>query len=246
MNKTSLVMKFAVKNQLRMTATTVITLAIIFICVAGTIAILAALILNPEMEKTAPDMSVVQNAMGVTLFCASFISIGIYTSVFSYQSLVREKARGNIQALLATPVSPHEMWLGKSLAVFLPGLVFTIILTIAAFLVLNLIYFTGDTGFVFTFWMFISNLLAVPLLYLAVTMFVHIVGLVGKPVTANVTGQIFLPLMANVMIQLAVRTSLSADSWLFALILLGTTAVIAIGMLLMYRNLKSETIMLSI
>jgi hypothetical protein len=52
--------------------------------------------------------------------------------------------------------------------------------------------------------------------------------------------------MANVMIQLAVRTSLSADSWLFAFILLGTTAVIAIGMLLMYRNLKSETIMLSI
>jgi hypothetical protein len=145
MNKTSLVMKFAVKNQLRMTATTVITLAIIFICVAGTIAILAALILNPEMEKTAPDMSVVQKAMGVTLFCASFISIGIYTSVFSYQSLVKREVQRQYSGTIATPFPRRNCGLGKSLAVFLPGLVFTIILTIAAFLVLNLIYFTGDT-----------------------------------------------------------------------------------------------------
>lgn len=246
MNKTALVMKFSVKNQLRMMATMVITLMTTLICVVGVIVIVVVLMLNPEMEKAAPDISVLKNAMGVTMFCASFISIGVYTSVFSYQSLVREKARGNIQALLATPVSPQELWLGKSLAVFLPGLIFTIILTLAAFLVLNLIYFTGDIGFVFTTWMFISNLLAVPLLYLALTMFVHIVGLVGKPVTANVIGQIFLPLMANIMAQLAVRTSLGADSWLFAVILLGTTVVIAIAMIPMHGKLKSETIILSI
>jgi ABC-type Na+ efflux pump permease subunit len=239
-------MKFTIKNQLRLISTTVITLTIIFICVAGTIAILAALILNPEMEKAAPDMSVLENAMGITLFCASFISIGIYTSVFSYQSLVREKARGNIQALLATPISPREMWLGKSLGVFLPGLIFTVVMTLAAFLVLNIIYSSSDMGFIFTPWMFISNLLAVPLLYFAVTMFVHIIGLVGKPVTANVIGQIFLPVMANVMIQLAVRSSLGAGSWLFAVILLGSTAVIGIGMLPAYRNLTNERIILSL
>jgi ABC-type Na+ efflux pump permease subunit len=246
MNKTLLVMKFAIKNQLRMVSTNVITLTIIFICVAGTIAILAALILNPEMAKAAPDMSVLENAMGVTLFCASFISIGIYSSVFSYQSLVREKARGNIQALLATPVSPQEMWLGKSLAVFIPGLIFTVAMTVAAFLILNLIYFTGDTGFVFTPWMFASNLIAVPLLYFAVTLFVHIIGLVGKPVTANVIGQIFLPVMANVMIQLAVRSSLGAGSWLFTVILLGTSAVIVIGMFPAYRTMTTERIILSL
>jgi ABC-2 type transport system permease protein len=246
MNKTALVMKFALKNQLRMTATTVISLTVILICVAGIIAIVAALVLNPETEKAAPDMSVLKNAMGLSMFCASFTSIGIYTSIFSYQSLVREKARGNIQALLATPVSPQELWLGKSLAVFLPGLVLTIILTIAAFLVLNLIYFSGGTGFVLTAWIVISNLIAVPLLYLAVTMFVHIVGLVGKPVTANVIGQIFLPLMANVMAQLAVHTSLASDSWLFAVILLGTMVIIALGIISMYGRLKSETIILSI
>ena len=246
MSNIALVMKFAIKNQLRMISTTVITLTITFICVAGVIAIVAALLLNPEMEKTVPDMSVLENAMGIILFCASFISIGIYSSVFSYQSLVREKAGGNIQALLATPISTKGMWLGKSLAVFLPGLIFTVIMSIVAFIVLNLIYFSGDTGFIFTSWMFISNLLAVPLLYFAVTLFVHIIGLVGKPVTANVIGQIFLPVMANVMIQLAVRSSLGAGSWLFAVILLGTTVIIVIGMFPAYRNMTTERIILSL
>ena len=246
MSNIALVMKFAIKNQLRMISTTVITLTITFICVAGVIAIVAALLLNPEMEKTVPDMSVLENAMGIILFCASFISIGIYSSVFSYQSLVREKAGGNIQALLATPISTKGMWLGKSLAVFLPGLIFTVIMSIVAFIVLNLIYFSGDTGFFFTSWMFISNLLAVPLLYFAVTLFVHIIGLVGKPVTANVIGQIFLPVMANVMIQLAVRSSLGAGSWLFAVILLGTATVIVIGMFPAYRNMTTERIILSL
>lgn len=246
MSNISLIMKFTIKNQLRLISTTVITLTIIFICVAGTIAIMAALILNPEMANAEPDISVLENAMGITLFCASFISIGVYTSVFSYQSLVREKARGNIQALLATPVSPQEMWLGKSLGVFLPGLIFTVIMTVAAFIITNVIYFAGETGFVFTPWIFVSNLLAVPILYFAVTMFVHIIGLVGKPVTANVIGQIFLPVMVNIMIQLAVHTSVGAGSWLFAVILLGAAAVIVVGMLPAYRNLATEKIILSL
>ncbi|MDD3994537.1 MAG: hypothetical protein PHT06_01875, partial [Dehalococcoidales bacterium] len=71
-------------------------------------------------------------------------------------------------------------------------------------------------------------------------------GLVGKPVTANVIGQIFLPVMANVMIQLAVRSSLGAGSWSFAVILLGTATVIVIGMFPAYRNMTTERIILSL
>jgi hypothetical protein len=105
MNKTGLVMKFALKNQLRMTAPTVITLTIVLICIVGTIAILAALILNPEMEKSEPDMSILKNAMGLTLFCASFLSVGIYTSVFAYQSLVRRR-QGQISRPFGNPGIP--------------------------------------------------------------------------------------------------------------------------------------------
>ena len=245
MSNIALVMKFAIKNQLRMISTTVITLTITFICVAGVIAIVAALLLNPEMEKRYPICLFLKMRWNYPVLRQFYLHRYLFERIF-LSIAGEEKAGGNIQALLATPISTKGMWLGKSLAVFLPGLIFTVIMSIVAFIVLNLIYFSGDTGFIFTSWMFISNLLAVPLLYFAVTLFVHIIGLVGKPVTANVIGQIFLPVMANVMIQLAVRSSLGAGSWLFAVILLGTATVIVIGMFPAYRNMTTERIILSL
>ncbi|NLE09473.1 MAG: hypothetical protein GX631_09505, partial [Dehalococcoidales bacterium] len=166
--------------------------------------------------------------------------------VFTYQSLVREKARGNIQALLATSVRPVELLVGKVLAVFVPGFVFTVIMTVAAFLIINGIYFISEVGFVVNPWMVISNIIAVPLLYLVVTLFVHVVGLTGKPGTANIIGQIFLPVMANVMIQLGIRTSLGTASWQFMMILFGAAAVIGTSVYFLRNKVATETIMLSI
>jgi ABC-2 type transport system permease protein len=246
MSNIALVLINSFRYNLRMRAAFFISMAIIFICVVGVIVIFSVLIINPEMEKPVPDISALENAMGLVLFSASFITIGIYSGVFSIQSMIREKARGNIQALLATPLTPGDIWLGKSLAVFLPGLVFTIILTIAAFLAINLIYFTGTTGFIATPWMFISNLIASPLLYFSVVLFLYIVGLTGKAGTANIITQIFLPVMANVMIQLGIRTSLGAGSWLFMLILIGTAVVIGIGSLSIRSRLITENIIMSL
>jgi ABC-type multidrug transport system permease subunit len=138
------------------------------------------------------------------------------------------KVRGNVQALLSTPIEPRDIWLGKSLAVFFPGLVFAVLLTIVVFLVLNFIYFVPNTGFIVTPWMLISNLVAVPLLYLALTLLVNVIGLTGKPGTGNVISQIFLPVIIALMINLAVRDVPSAGSWLFTVILLGIAVLLGI------------------
>lgn len=246
MSNISLVFRNAMRNNLRMQSAAFITLAVILICVIGVIVILAVLLINPEMDKPVPDKDVLENALGLVLFSASFITVGIYCGVFSFQPMTREKARGNIQALLATPLTPADIWLGKSFAVFLPGLVCTVIMTIAAYFITNLVYFAGDIGFLGTPWMFVSNLIASPLLYLAVTLFVHVVGLTGKAVTANIITQIFLPVMANVMMQLAVRTSLNAGSWLFMMILFGTAGIIGIGSIFIRSRLTTEKIILSL
>lgn len=246
MSNILLVMKYALKNQLRMTATTLISVMVIMICVAGTIVLITYLLIGPEMEKTVPNRAVLETGMGAVLFLAGFITIGIYSSVFTYQSLVREKARGNIQALLATPVRPRELLAGKVLAVSVPGFLFTVVMVVAAFFIINIVYFTGEVGFVVNHWMIISTIIAVPLLYLSVTFFVHVIGLAGKPGTANVIGQIFLPLMANVMIQLGTRTSLGTASWLFMVILFALAAVIGTSVYFLRNKVATETIMLSI
>ncbi len=122
---------------------------------------------------------------------------------------------------------------------------FAVTLTIAAFLVLNFIYFVPNTGFFLTPWMLISSLVAVPLVYLVLMLLVHEIGLSGKPATANVVTQIFLPVMIALMINLAVRGVLNAGSWLFTLALVSLTLVISIIVLKLRPTLTVERIILS-
>ncbi len=246
MSNTLLVMKYALKNQVRMLAATLISVMVIMICVVGPIVLLSQLMIAPEMEKAVPDRAVLENAVGGMLFFASFITIGIYSSVFTYGSLVKEKSRGNIQALLTTSVRPGELLTGKSLAIFIPGFFFAIVMVVASFFIINLMYFAGKVGFIVNPWMIISSFLAIPVLYLSVTFFVHIIGLIGKPGTANIIAQIFLPVMVNLMAQLGFRTSLGTASWLFMTILLAVAAVIGVCALVLKNRLTTEKIILSI
>jgi hypothetical protein len=86
----------------------------------------------------------------------------------------------------------------------------------------------------------------VPLVYLALTLLVHVVGLAGKPATANIISQIFLPVMTALMINLSVREFPNAGSWLFAIILFGVAAGIGVIILVVRHQLTAEKIVLSL
>ncbi len=86
--------------------------------------------------------------------------------MFAFQSMTREKSRGNIESLMATPLSVKNIWIAKSLAVFIPGMVLGEILTLAALLAVNYIYFVPKMGFIYSHWIGLSSFLAVPLIYL--------------------------------------------------------------------------------
>lgn len=246
MNAMALVMKATLKNSLRLRSVIIITASVVLICIIGTTVLLATQSIQPEMNSAAPDRSLLEGYLSLILFTVSFLSVGIYASVVAFQSMTREKARGNIQALLAAPVSPDDIWLGKSLGVFLPGLVFATVMTLAALLAINYIYFVPDMGFLVNPWMVISNFILVPLLYLAMTLLMHLLGLAGKPATGNVISQIFMPVIVTVIINLAVRNILDAGSWLFALVLLGIAAAIGALVAALRPRLSAERIILSL
>jgi ABC-2 type transport system permease protein len=245
MNHISIVMQAAIKTSLRLRSVVIVSMGVVFICVIGVAAIFATQFIGPGLNVVIPDRSILENFFGLILFTTCFISIGIFASVNAFQSLIREKARGNIQALLATPLTPVDIWLGKSLAVFIPGLVFAVVMTVAAFLVINFIYFIPQIGFFFTPWMLISNLVAVPLVYLVLMLLVHEIGLAGKPATANIITQIFLPVIIALMINLAVRDVINAGSWLFLIALFGLAVIIGIFVLKLRSTLTAEKIILS-
>jgi ABC-2 type transport system permease protein len=245
MKSISLVMKAAINSNLRLRSVAIVAIGVVLICAIGVAAIFISQAIFPELNKATPDRSLLESYFSLVLFTTSIISIGIYASVFAFQSMTREKSRGNIQALLATPLNPADIWLGKSLAVFVPGLVFATILTLIAFLAVNYIYFVPKVGLIVTPWMIIANFIGVPLVYLALTLLVHVIGLAGKPATGNVIAQIFLPVMITLIINLVMRSALSAGTWLFMVIILGLAAALGIVVLIIRSNLTTERIILS-
>jgi predicted Na+-dependent transporter len=94
--------------------------------------------------------------------------------------------------------------------------------------------------------MVISSFVAVPLIYLSISLLVNIIGLAGKPATANVIVQVFLPVFASLMINLGVRHVLDAASWIFTVANLGLSVIIVIIAVLLRPRLTRERIILSI
>jgi len=245
MRYTALVMNTTMRNNFRLRNVAIVCAGVVFICIAGLAVLFGTQFILPQATAAAPDRSVLENFVGLILFTTSFLSVGIYASVFAFQSMTREKARGNVQSLLATPVNPGHIWLGKSLGVFLPGLVFAVAMTLVMALALNYIYIVPRMEFIITPWMIISNFIAVPLIYLLLCLLVHVVGLIGKPGTGNVIAQIFIPVMIALMINLAIR-GLNAGSWPFTIILFGIAAIIGIVILIVRPKLDAERIILSL
>ena len=159
--------------------------------------------------------------------------------------MTREKSRGNIESLMATPLSVKDIWIAKSLAVFIPGMVLGEILTLAALLAVNYIYFVPKVGFIYTYWIGLASFLAVPLVYLCLSLLAHLIGLTGKPATGNVVGQVFLPVVLTLMINLTVRHILDATSWPFTLANFGLAAIIAFIVIFLQPRITRERIVLS-
>jgi hypothetical protein len=74
---------------------------------------------------------------------------------------------------------------------------------------------------------------------------VHLVGLVGNPISGNVIAQVFLPVYATLVINLGVRSILEVTSWLFFLINLIIAIIAGIAVLFLKQYLNKERIVLS-
>lgn len=218
---------------------------VLLICVVGVALLFCLLMINPEMEKAVPNKGVLEGYLGLVLYASAFITIGITLNSTVFQAMVREKSRGNLTALLATPLKVTDIWLGKSLSLFLPGLVLTIILTCLCWIIINLIYFLPEPGFIINAQMVVNSLVAVPLIYLLFGLLVHLVGFVTKPATGNIIAQVFLPVMVNLAAQLVARGVMNANSWQFMIMNFGIAFVCGVAILAVKPKLAKEKIILS-
>ncbi len=166
-------------------------------------------------------------------------------SVFANYAVIVDKAKRNLESLMATPVSIKQIWMGKSLAVTLPSIVIGITVAIVSFLVMDIWFVMPKAGtFIFPgIWAIVSALIIVPiLLFTIVSIVTYIQLVITNPRIGNFvfSGIFFLLLFGlNALGGLGVSTSY------LALIYLGVIALCAAISYFLSFSLTKERVLLS-
>ena len=99
--------------------------------------------------------------------------------------VAKEKAKGPIESLLATPLTGKGVWMGKSLAIFMPAYAMALVATLLVLLVMNFAAILPITHhFVVTPPQVLSGFLLLPLLMLAVMSVGVLFSLITNPAAA--------------------------------------------------------------
>lgn len=180
--------------------------------------------------------------LGALTFTLPVIMATFICSVFSNSSVVVDKNKRLFEPMLATPLSLAQVWLGKSLAVALPGLIAGITGTLLIAVILNVVFIIPAVG---------SFILpgAIPLLGAFVIMPV-LVSLAVLMITAMelIMVEPVIPSLIFTVISLGIyMTALFqiSKNWDFSIVYLAIISVSAVGTFCLGRILSKERVILS-
>jgi len=184
--------------------------------------------------------------MGMTCYMCAFLAMGVGVIVLASDPITKEKARGTIESLMATPLKTKDVWLGKSLAAFFPSLILGMAVTGIVVVVLNYLYIVPVIHhFVLPAPVAISSFLLVPLIILGVNLLVIYVAMTGNPRYAQAIAVIAFVAVVNVVAQLGAHGMLDLASWNFTLLNLGVVAILGGAAIFLSRLLTKEKVVLS-
>jgi len=184
--------------------------------------------------------------IGLVLYFLPFIVLLAFIWSFANLPVTKEKVNGNIEALMATPLSPRDLWLGKSLSVFLPAYVVSIASSVIVVLAVNLGVLLPAAGvFALPVPALVLGLVVNPLMFLALLLFMILFSLANNPDIALAPSFLIgFGLMMGMPVGLALDI-FDIASWGFTLwYLLGTAALMAV-VLCLTRLLTRQGIVLS-
>jgi ABC-2 type transport system permease protein len=215
------------------------------ITIAGAAGISIALGRQEWLEQQAA-CSILETVLGLVVYFLPLLVLITFIWAFASLPITKEKVNGNIECLLATPLSPKAVWIGKSLAVFLPGYIISVAGTLIVLLAVNLGVILPATGeLVLPAPVLLTGFLVNPLLFFALLLFIVLFSLAGSPDIA--IGPSFLlgfGLMIGIPVALTTG-ALDLASWSFTLWYFTGTAVAWIIVLYLSRLLTKEKIVLS-
>jgi ABC-type Na+ efflux pump permease subunit len=165
-------------------------------------------------------------------------------TIFAQYAVVVDKARKNIESLMATSTSLKEIWMGKTLAVALPSSIIGISVAIAGYCIVNALAVSRQVGgfIVPDIFSIITAVIIVPILIFAiVSIVVYIQLVISNPRVANIVfTAMFLLLYFGTTI-----LSVFGKGINFGLIYLGVIVICAIISTILSRSLTKERVILS-
>jgi ABC-type Na+ efflux pump permease subunit len=166
-------------------------------------------------------------------------------SIFANYSVIVDKAKRNIESLMATPISIEQLWIGKSLAVTLPSVVFGVCVSILGYIIMNFGFVMPNThSFIFPDVLaIVTAILIVPVLVFSiVAVVIYIQLIITNPRIANlVFSGIFILLIFGV----SALGGLGVSIGYFSLVYLGLIVVCAAISYVLSRSLTKEKVLLS-
>ena len=233
-------------RELRQTNTFLI-ISIVFSVITIVIAVSVSVALNKQ-EWIGKKMAepILELIIGLIAYFLPFTVLMAFIWAFASLPVVKEKVNGNIASLLATTLRPKEIWLGKSLAIFIPGYVISIISTMIVLLVVNLSVIVPATGnFLFPLPLFLVSLILNPLLLLGLLLFIILFSLANNPDIAIAPSFLVgFGLMMGIPLGIALGT-INLASWSFSLWYLVGVIIVWIVVSFLTRLLTKEKIVLS-
>jgi ABC-2 type transport system permease protein len=223
----------------------------IILIVAAVITLAAALGISIALSRQ-PWLDVPEARPMLDLFIALVLYflpfIILLSFIWSSASLpvTKEKVNGNIESLMATPLSPRDLWLGKSLAIYLPAYIISIAGSVIVVLAINLSAIVPATGaFVLPVPALVLGLVINPLMFLGLLLFMILFAMANNPDIALAPSFLIgFGLMMGMPVGLGLG-KFDITSWDFALwYFLGTAALLAIVLSLTHM-LTRQNIVLS-
>lgn len=181
----------------------------------------------------------------VAYFIPLFVLLA-FIWAFASLPVVKEKVNGNIECLLATPLGPKELWMGKCLAILLPGYTISAIATLIVVLAINLAIIIPATGdFLLPVPVLLTGFVINPLLFFGLLSFIVLFSLAKDP-DIGIAPSFIIGFGLMIGIPVGVATgAVNLASWNFLLWYLVSTFIIWAVVGYLSRILSKENIVLS-
>ena len=223
----------------------------IMVILAGVVTVAAAVGISIALSRQAwlreeTARPLVELIIGLVAYFLPLFILIAFIWVFASLPIVREKVNGNIECILATPLNPAALWMGKCLAVFLPGFGISVIATLLVVLAVNLVTINPATGhFVLPAPALLTGLIINPLLFFGLLAFIVLFSLARNPDIAIAPSFLIgFGLMIGLPLGIALE-AVNLASWTFALWYLVGTVVAWAVVFCMSRLLTKENVVLS-